>query len=92
MKVWGITAPERAAERTSIVSFTASFATPDTIAAHLGAEGIQVWSGDFYAVNAIASLNLTASGGVVRVGLMSYNTAEEVNRLLASLATLATSR
>ena len=92
VKVWGITAPERAAERTSIVSFNAAFATPDTIAAHLGAEGIQVWSGDFYAVNAIASLNLTASGGVVRVGLMSYNTAEEVDRLLASLATLATSR
>ena len=92
VKVWGITAPERAAERTSIVSFTAAFATPDAIGAHLGAEGIQVWSGNFYAVNAIESLGLTKSGGVVRVGLMSYNTADEVDRLLASVAAFATSR
>ena len=45
VKVWGITAPERAAERTSIVSFTATFATPDAIGSYFGAEGIQVWSG-----------------------------------------------
>ena len=32
------------------------------------------------------------SGGVVRVGLMSYNTADEVDRLLASVAAFATSR
>ena len=76
----------------SIVSFTAAFATPDAIGAHLGAEGIQVWSGNFYAVNAIESLGLTKSGGVVRVGLMSYNTADEVDRLLASVAAFATSR
>lgn len=92
VKVHGITASARDAERTSIVSFTASFAGPDEIAAHLGAEGIQVWSGDFYAVNAIASLGLAATGGVVRVGIMSYNTAGEVDRLVASLARLAASR
>ena len=55
------------------------------IGAHLGEEGIQVWSGNFYAVNAIESLGLTKSGGVVRVGLMSYNTADEVDRLAAGI-------
>lgn len=89
VSVRGITDPERAAERTSIVSFTADFATPDEIAAHLGTEGIQVWSGDFYAVNAISSLGLADSGGVVRIGLMSYNTETEVDRLLGSIRTIA---
>lgn len=87
--VRGITDPGRAAERTSIVSFTAAFAAPDAIEKHLGAQGIQTWSGDFYAVNAIESLGLTGAGGVLRVGLMAYNTAGEVDRLLAALRELA---
>jgi selenocysteine lyase/cysteine desulfurase len=65
------------------------FATPDEAAEHLGHDGIQVWSGDFYAPNAIDALGLTEKGGVLRTGLMSYNTADEVQRLLTSLKALA---
>jgi cysteine desulfurase family protein (TIGR01976 family) len=88
--VHGITSADRLDERTSIVSFTATFATPQQIERRLGAEGIQTWSGDFYAVNAIASLGLANTGGVLRVGLMAYNTEAEVDRLLAELRTAAT--
>ena len=52
---------------------------------HLGAEGIQVWDGDFYAVNPVVALGLAERGGLLRVGLMSYNTKEEVDRLISSL-------
>jgi selenocysteine lyase/cysteine desulfurase len=87
--VRGITDRDRLSERTSIVSFTMDFATPDQAAEHLAGDGIQVWSGDFYAPNAIDALGLTEKGGVLRTGLMSYNTDDEVARLLASLARLA---
>ena len=92
VQVRGITDRARLNERTSIVSFTMDFATPDEAAEHLGNDGIQVWSGDFYAPNAIDALGLTEKGGVLRTGLMSYNTADEVQRLLASLKTLAASK
>ena len=89
VQVRGITDRARLNERTSIVSFTMDFATPDEAAELLGNDGIQVWSGDFYAPNAIDALGLTEKGGVLRTGLMSYNTADEVQRLLASLKALA---
>ena len=89
VQVRGITDRARLNERTSIVSFTMDFATPDEAAEHLGHDGIQVWSGDFYAPNAIDALGLTEKGGVLRTGLMSYNTADEVQRLLTSLKALA---
>ena len=92
VQVRGITDRARLNERTSIVSFTMDFATPDEAAEHFGKDGIQVWSGNFYAPNAIDALGLTEKGGVLRTGLMSYNTAEEVQRLLASLKTLAASK
>jgi len=92
VQVRGITDRARLNERTSIVSFTMDFATPDEAAEHLGNDGIQVWSGDFYAPNAIDALGLTEKGGVLRTGLMSYNTADEVQRLLASLKALAASK
>ena len=92
VQVRGITDRARLNERTSIVSFTMDFATPDEAAEHFGKDGIQVWSGDFYAPNAIDALGLTEKGGVLRTGLMSYNTADEVQRLLASLKTLAASK
>ncbi len=87
--VRGITDRDRLDERTSIVSFTTTFAHPDAIQRALGALGIQTWSGDFYAVNAIESLGLTASGGTVRIGLMSYNSAAEVDRLVHAVRAMS---
>jgi selenocysteine lyase/cysteine desulfurase len=86
VQVRGITDRSRLQERTS---FTMDFASPDQAAEHLAGDGIQVWSGDFYAPNAIDALGLTEQGGVLRTGLMSYNTADEVKRLLTSLTQLA---
>ena len=87
--VYGITDRDQLDHRTSIVSLTMEWSTPTRAATHLGAEGIQVWDGDFYAVNPVAALGLAERGGLLRVGLMSYNTDDEVARLLASLTRLA---
>jgi cysteine desulfurase family protein (TIGR01976 family) len=61
--------------------------SPAAVAARLGDEGFAVWHGDYYAVEAMRRLGLEPDGAV-RVGIVHYNTADEVERLLAALATL----
>ncbi|HSO29998.1 MAG TPA: cysteine desulfurase-like protein [Candidatus Sulfomarinibacteraceae bacterium] len=56
-----------------------------TVAARLGADGIAVWDGDFYATGLVERLGLAPAGGLVRIGLTHYNTAAEVDRLIVSL-------
>jgi cysteine desulfurase family protein (TIGR01976 family) len=59
---------------------------PTEVAAHLGERGIFVWDGDYYAVEVMRRLGL--QDGAVRVGFVHYNTAAEVDRLLAELREL----
>jgi selenocysteine lyase/cysteine desulfurase len=54
---------------------------------HLGERGIAVWHGNYYAVEVMEQLGL--ADGAVRVGIVHYNTADEVDRLLAALAGIA---
>jgi cysteine desulfurase family protein (TIGR01976 family) len=59
---------------------------PTAVAEHLGERGIFVWDGDYYAVEVMRRLGLEE--GAVRVGFVHYNTADEVDRLLAELREL----
>jgi selenocysteine lyase/cysteine desulfurase len=54
---------------------------------HLAAQGIFAWHGNFYALELSESLG-TEPEGLVRLGLLHYNTSGEIDRLLAALATL----
>ena len=56
-------------------------------AQHLAARCLAVWHGDYYAVEVMKRLGLEEEGAV-RVGILHYNTSEEVDRLLAALAEL----
>jgi selenocysteine lyase/cysteine desulfurase len=47
------------------------------------------WDGNYYALNLSERLGVEPSGGMLRIGLVHYNTADEVGRLLASLRELA---
>ena len=60
--------------------------SPDVAAERLAERGFAVWSGDYYAVEAMNRLGL--SDGAVRVGIVHYNTADEVDGLLEALAAL----
>jgi cysteine desulfurase family protein (TIGR01976 family) len=88
LRIWGIADPSRLGERVPTVSFTMEGLTPRSIAAHLASAGIFVWSGHFYAVGLTARLGLDPAGGLLRVGLAHYNTAEEVDRLFDELRAL----
>jgi cysteine desulfurase family protein (TIGR01976 family) len=57
-------------------------------AARLGERGFAVWHGNYYALEVMNRLGLADDGGAVRVGFVHYNTADEVDRLLAELARL----
>jgi cysteine desulfurase family protein (TIGR01976 family) len=56
-------------------------------ATRLGEAGFAVWHGNYYALEVMRRLGLE-DGGAVRAGIVHYNTAEEVDRLLEALARL----
>jgi len=85
LQLFGITDPARFHERCSTVSFRLAKGTPTDAAAFLGERGIFTWDGNFYALNLTERLGVEESGGVLRVGLVHYNTIDEVNRLLTAL-------
>ncbi|GAB4417230.1 MAG: cysteine desulfurase-like protein [Anaerolineae bacterium] len=88
LTIYGITEPALLAERCPTVAFTKTGYTPRQIAAHLGQRGIFVWDGNYLALSVTERLGLEGSGGMVRVGLVHYNTLAEVDRLLAALREL----
>ena len=57
--------------------------TPEEGATRLGKRGFAVWHGNYYAVEIMQRLGLP--DGAVRVGIVHYNTAAEVDRLLGAL-------
>jgi selenocysteine lyase/cysteine desulfurase len=84
-RVWGVTAQDQMDMRVSTFGLTHRRRQPGELAAALGEEGLFVWNGHFYAIGLIESLGLVPEG-MVRVGFLHYNTADEVDRLLNSLA------
>ena len=86
---YGIRDPKRFGERCSTVSVRLAKGTPTDAAKFLGERGIFTWDGNFYALNLTERLGVQDKGGVLRIGLVHYNTAEEVDRLLAGLREFA---
>jgi cysteine desulfurase family protein (TIGR01976 family) len=89
IRTFGITDPKRFDERCSTLSFRLGDHNPTKVATFLGERGIFTWDGNFYALNLSERLGVEQKGGVLRVGLIHYNTAEEVDRLLAALREFA---
>jgi cysteine desulfurase family protein (TIGR01976 family) len=85
----GIADPARAAERVPTVSISIDGIAPRAAAEALGRGGIYVWDGDFYATGLIERLGKADAGGVLRLGLVHYNTAAEVDRTLEAVERLA---
>ena len=81
--------PDFSGPRAPTVSITVDGAPPDKVAKALGDKGIQVWSGHFYGLRPLEALGLMERGGVLRAGIVMYNTREEVDRLLKGVAELA---
>ena len=85
VKVYGITDPKRFEQRCSTISFRVREHHPTEIAKFLGDRGLFTWDGNFYAMNLSERLGVEPKGGVLRIGLVHYNTADEVDRLRNAL-------
>jgi cysteine desulfurase family protein (TIGR01976 family) len=88
-RIYGITDLPRSAERCSTLSLRIGNHHPTAIASFLGERGIFTWDGNYYALNLSERLGVESQGGMLRIGLVHYNTAEEVDRLLAALREFA---
>ena len=87
--IHGITDRSRAAERVPTVSISIDGIAPAAAAEALSVQGIYAWDGDFYATGLIERLGKADGGGVLRLGLVHYNTVDEVDRTLEALESLA---
>ncbi len=89
VKIYGITDPARFAERCPTIALRVidqnADQTPLALATKLGERGFFTWDGNYYALNLTEQLDVEKSGGFLRIGLVHYNTVEEVDRLLAAL-------
>ncbi|EKU99213.1 cysteine desulfurase family protein, VC1184 subfamily [Leptolyngbya sp. PCC 7375] len=90
--VYGITAPEQMLWRLPTVAIRMTKHPPATIAKTLGEQGIFTWHGNFYALNLTQRLGVEDQGGLLRIGLVHYNTSAEINRLLAALTDIDITR
>jgi len=85
LKIYGITDPARFHQRCATLAIRIEGHTPLQLATKLGDRGFFTWDGNYYALNLTEHLNVEKSGGFLRIGLVHYNTLEEVDRLLAAL-------
>lgn len=84
VKIWGVTDPSMKQNRAPTVSFTHPSMTAEEIGSKLADEGVFAWAGNFYALELSETLGLEPEGAL-RVGILHYNTEEEVERFVRVL-------
>jgi cysteine desulfurase family protein (TIGR01976 family) len=87
--IHGITDRSRFSARVPTVAISIAGVHPRAAAEALGRRGIYAWDGDFYATGLIERLGKAETGGVLRLGLVHYNTAAEVDRTVEAVARIA---
>jgi cysteine desulfurase family protein (TIGR01976 family) len=89
LKIYGITDPScfdwRCPTLALRVENQTAGQTPLALSTKLGDRGFFTWDGNYYALNLTERLDVEKTGGFLRIGLVHYNTVEEVDRLLAAL-------
>jgi cysteine desulfurase family protein (TIGR01976 family) len=89
LKLYGITDPARFEERCPTLAVRMADLTrgntPLALATKLGDRGFFTWDGNYYALTLAERLDVEKTGGFLRIGLVHYNTVEEVDRLLWAL-------
>jgi len=73
---------------TPTLSLTVKGKHPREVNEFLAERGICAWDGDYYATELFDAMGVNAEGGAVRIGLLHYNTATEVDHILDALASL----
>jgi cysteine desulfurase family protein (TIGR01976 family) len=87
-RLFGIGDAARLAERTPTFAIRHARRSAEEAAQMLAERGLFTWHGNFYALPLTEALGLEPEG-LLRIGFLHYNTAAEVDRLLAELAEIA---
>lgn len=82
VEIHGITDIAHFDKRVPTVSITHKNHSTASMARALGEGGINVWSGNNYALEVTRQLGLDENEGVLRMGLAHYNTSSEVSKVL----------
>lgn len=82
---YGIGDPARFDQRTPTVSLRVAGFTPRQLAQGLAERGVFAWDGNYYALSLTERLGLEQDGGMLRLGLVHYNTPAEVAYILEAL-------
>src|SRR5580658_9143527 len=85
LKLYGVSDRQRFDDRCATFAVRIEGHSPLELATKLGERGIFTWDGNYYAVNLTEQLDVERLGGFLRIGLVHYNTMEEVERPLAAL-------
>jgi cysteine desulfurase family protein (TIGR01976 family) len=85
IRIAGITNANRANHRVPTVSFRHDRVAPVTIARALAEANIFVWDGHNYAYELVQHLGIPVDEGVLRIGMAHYNTAAEVDQVIAAV-------
>ncbi|HTU35276.1 MAG TPA: aminotransferase class V-fold PLP-dependent enzyme [Candidatus Acidoferrum sp.] len=85
LRFFGISDPGRFADRVPTVAVRFAKHTPLEAATFLGERGIFTWDGNYYALNLTERLGVEKDGGFLRIGIVHYNSREEIERLLSAL-------
>jgi cysteine desulfurase family protein (TIGR01976 family) len=85
LKLYGISDPQRFENRCATIVVRIEGHTPIELATKLGERGFFTWDGNYYALNLTEQLDVERLGGFLRIGLVHYNTKEEVEALLGAL-------
>ncbi|HEV2988563.1 MAG TPA: cysteine desulfurase-like protein [Candidatus Angelobacter sp.] len=88
LKFYGISDPARFDHRVPTVAIRMDGFSPLQLAQYLGEQGIFTWDGNYFAINLTERLGVEKHGGLLRIGIVHYNTAEEVDTLLRALRKL----
>lgn len=87
LRVVGVADPTEHARRVATFALRSDRHRPQELHRALAEQGIFSWAGNSYAVPLSTALGLEPDG-VLRLGLLHYNTADEVDRVVAALAAL----
>ncbi len=89
LTLYGLADEGRVAERVPTFSFRLKDVPPRAVSEKLDAEGIYVWDGNYYALEAARRLGVEGSGGMVRAGGVHYNNPDDIDRFAKALLKIA---
>jgi cysteine desulfurase family protein (TIGR01976 family) len=92
LTIYGLTDPNSLDRRVPTVSFRLEGHSPRQVAQRLAQSSINVWNGNYYALAVTERLGVEEDGGMVRIGLVHYNTVDEIEVLGSSLRKIADDR